>query len=180
MPPPRILALSAVPPSPWKNGGGVTRELWREPAEGPPRLRISVADVVVDGPFSHFPGIRRVITLLDGAGFRLRGPTVHADQLPGAEPFAFPGYVPVGCTLVAGPIRDVNVMWAEGGQGWTVTRHPGGVLAGESFVVALAAGTATAGGRSEPLAAGDLVVIAAAARATVHAGEAGLLVVAPA
>ena len=71
---------------PWKNGGGVTHELWRTPKAGPEfDLRISIAEVAANGPFSLFPGVDRIITLLSGGGFRLAGGTI--DQVvsaPGA------------------------------------------------------------------------------------------------
>jgi environmental stress-induced protein Ves len=41
---------------PWKNGGGVTRELLAWPGGGDWQVRISVAEIEADGPFSSFPG----------------------------------------------------------------------------------------------------------------------------
>ncbi|MFN9927385.1 MAG: HutD family protein, partial [Phenylobacterium sp.] len=50
---------------PWKNGGGITREL----AVWPPGAsfddfvwRVSMAEVHQDGPFSSFPGVDRILT----------------------------------------------------------------------------------------------------------------------
>ena len=61
-------------PQPWRNGGGVTRELLCLPAGSGNdwTLRISVADIDADGPFSPFPGVTRWFAVLDGAGVRLR------------------------------------------------------------------------------------------------------------
>ena len=61
---------STATPVPWKNGGGVTRELLRLPAGSGEdwTLRISVADIAADGPFSPVPGITRWFAVLTGAG----------------------------------------------------------------------------------------------------------------
>lgn len=97
--------------SPWKNGGGLTHELWRE-GGGPAgfALRLSIAEVASDGPFSHFPGVDRVICLLDGAGFRLRRADGLALTLSRPAPFAFHGEDDWTCTLLGGPALDFNLM----------------------------------------------------------------------
>ncbi|GDX83215.1 hypothetical protein LBMAG42_50260 [Deltaproteobacteria bacterium] len=124
---------------PWKNGGGVTHELWRTPKAGPEfDLRISIAEVAANGPFSLFPGIDRIITLLSGEGFRLRGGPI--DQVVGTvgAPFAFGGDVPLTCTLLHGPVRDFNVMIRRGcGLGARVRLAQGGLLPREGFVLPL-------------------------------------------
>ena len=51
---PRLIALAATPPQPWRNGGGVTRELLAWPAGGGWQVRVSVAEIEADGPFSPF------------------------------------------------------------------------------------------------------------------------------
>ena len=108
-----ILArASAAAPVPWKNGGGVTRELLRLPANGSDdwTLRISVADIAADGPFSPFPGITRWFAVLTGAGVRLRWPE-HAQHVhPGEAPLRFDGGDAPECTLFDGTTRDLNIM----------------------------------------------------------------------
>ncbi len=103
---------SAAAPVPWKNGGGVTRELLRLPADGGDdwTLRISVADIGADGPFSPFPGITRWFAVLTGAGVRLTFPERTLDVRRGDPPLRFDGAVAPGCTLLDGPTRDLNVM----------------------------------------------------------------------
>lgn len=98
-------------PQPWKNGGGVTHELYREAHGSGFSLRVSVADVAADGPFSRFPGIDRSITLLEGNGFRLTrddGLDVRIDRP--TLPFSFHGEDDWTATLTDGPVRDFNVM----------------------------------------------------------------------
>jgi len=110
----RLLRASDRTPAPWKNGGGVTWELAVSP-EGA-RLdafdwRISIAEVAAGGPFSSFPEIDRILTVLSGEGMMLEvagdGPATLDAASP---PFAFPGDLPCSATLAAGPIRDLNVM----------------------------------------------------------------------
>ncbi|MBN8615850.1 MAG: HutD family protein [Deltaproteobacteria bacterium] len=100
---------------PWRNGGGVTHEVFREASASERSdtftLRVSVAEVTRDGPFSRFEGIDRWITLLEGHGFTLHregGPPRVIDRA--FEPFAFPGEAAIDCTLIDGPVRDLNVM----------------------------------------------------------------------
>ena len=97
---------------PWRNGGGITHEVLREGPADAFTLRISVADVAQAGPFSRFPGIERWITLLEGKGFTLhRGEVSRQIDTPFA-PFRFSGGDDIECTLVEGPVRDLNVMFA--------------------------------------------------------------------
>ena len=103
---------STATPVPWKNGGGVTRELLRLPAGSGDdwTLRISVADIAADGPFSPFPGITRWFAVLDGAGVRLALPGRTLDVRRGDAPLRFDGADAPGCALLDGPTRDLNVM----------------------------------------------------------------------
>ena len=103
---------SAATPAPWKNGGGVTRELLRLPlgSKDDWTLRISVADVDTDGPFSSFPGITRWFAVLDGAGVRLRFADRTLEVRPGDAPLRFDGDEAPGCALLDGRTRDLNVM----------------------------------------------------------------------
>ncbi|MEV6758611.1 HutD family protein [Streptomyces sp. NPDC051214] len=121
-----VLRWSEYRSMPWKNGGGVTREVAsgavrapfaaEKPAEEPAHgfdWRVSIADVDAGGPFSPFPGVDRVITLVEGEGMVL---TVDgASQLvEPLSPFAFPGDATTDCLLKAGAVRDMNVMTRRG------------------------------------------------------------------
>ena len=103
---------SAAAPAPWKNGGGVTRELLRLPADSGDdwTLRISVADISADGPFSPFPGITRWFAVLEGAGVRLQFPDRTLNMGRGDAPLRFDGADAPGCALLDGATRDLNVM----------------------------------------------------------------------
>lgn len=113
-----IIRLADCPPQPWKNGLGRTREIAVEPpGAGMDDFlwRVSVAEVDSAAPFSAFPGIDRVIALLDGAGFsmRLDDARTHALTTPCA-PFSFPGEARVEVALAGGPTRDFNLMLRRG------------------------------------------------------------------
>ena len=105
-----ISKLQDAGPIPWRNGGGVTRELLAWPDAQDWHVRMSVADVEQNGPFSRFDGVRRWFSVLDGAGVRLRlGGATH-DLTRSSAPFAFDGGVACDCELIAGPTRDFNLM----------------------------------------------------------------------
>jgi uncharacterized protein len=95
---------------PWKNGRGVTTELWRLERDGQLLVRLSRATVVEDGTFSVFPGIERNLTVLSGPGFRLTGGGLDFRCEP-LVPVAFPGDVALHATETLGmQSDDFNVM----------------------------------------------------------------------
>jgi uncharacterized protein len=112
-------SVTKLPAMPWKNGGGVTREIACVPAGAALEdfdWRVSIAQIGASGPFSAFPGVDRVITLLDGAGVHLRsrdGAIEHRLDTPLA-PFAFSGEAAVDAELLAGECHDLNVMTRRG------------------------------------------------------------------
>ena len=115
----RTIHLSDVSAKPWRNGGGVTRELTAWPSEDAWRWRMSVAEVTVSGPFSRFDGITRWFAVLKGAGVALtvRTPSdsnelvVCEHQLTLAEPaLCFDGGATTYCQLLDGPTQDFNLM----------------------------------------------------------------------
>lgn len=68
----QIVHLDDVAPRPWRNGGGVTRELVAWPHAQHWIWRMSVAEVAHSGPFSRFEGVQRWFAVLAGAGVRLQ------------------------------------------------------------------------------------------------------------
>lgn len=138
--------VDALSASAWKNGGGVTREIVCVP-EGAGlddfQWRVSIAHIAQAGPFSAFPGIDRVITLLAGAGVRLHtadGALDHRLHTPLA-PFAFAGECPIEAELLDGPCDDLNVMVRRGGHSAAVqVLRAAAVLGATTGGVLLAAG----------------------------------------
>ena len=97
---------------PWANGRGTTIQMLRETGpDGGLLLRLSMASVVEDGPFSNFPGLERNLTVISGPGFDLLGAAwITAAPL---VPVAFPGDVPIAAVNVTAPSDDFNVMTAR-------------------------------------------------------------------
>lgn len=110
----RVLRAADRRASPWKNGGGVTWEVAISPdgaALDAFDWRLSIAEVASSGPFSSFPGIDRVLTVIEGEGLRLRvegaDPVTLGQSSP---PLAFAGDAACIADLTAARIRDFNVM----------------------------------------------------------------------
>lgn len=117
MRPVQLVRLADCPPLPWRNAGGLTRELLRWPAASGAEgwvLRISVAEIGRDGPFSPFPGIERWFAVLEGAGVQLEVPRGAQFLAPGDSPLQFAGEAAPGCRLVGGPTLDLNLMQRRG------------------------------------------------------------------
>jgi uncharacterized protein len=113
---PQQVHADAVPPQPWRNGGGRTRELLTRPAGPDWKLRISLADIESDGPFSTFVDTERWFAVVQGTGVTLRFANTTHRLIPGSEPFVFDGAAAPDCTLIAGPTLDLNLM-VRGGSG---------------------------------------------------------------
>ncbi|GAB2738897.1 HutD/Ves family protein [Kitasatospora kifunensis] len=115
------LPAAARIPSPWRNGGGVTREVAADPAGA---WRVSLALVAADGAFSLFPEFARVLTVVEGAGLELTVGDAAPVTLTPLRPFAFPGHLPTTARLLDGPVTALNLMTRDPGA--TVTLTPGG------------------------------------------------------
>ena len=110
-----IVRRSSFKASPWKNGGGITHEAAREPADGDRyRWRVSVAQIEQSGPFSDFAGYRRKMALLRGSGLELRFGDGQQLTLSRVGDLAeFDGAVPAQCNLLHGPCTDFNLIVAN-------------------------------------------------------------------
>ena len=103
-----IINVAEVAAQPWRNGGGVTRELLAWPTLAAWTVRLSVADIAADGPFSAYPGIDRWFAVLSGAGVALGDPPRSLSA--NGEVFAFAGELAPPCRLLQGATRDLNLM----------------------------------------------------------------------
>jgi environmental stress-induced protein Ves len=122
---PQMIQADLVPPQPWKNGGGQTRELLVWPSSTGWSLRVSVADIEQDGLFSPFPDVERWFAVMEGAGVVLRFADGERRQGLGDAPLGFAGAAAPDCRLIDGPTRDLNLM-VRGGRGWMESVEPGG------------------------------------------------------
>jgi environmental stress-induced protein Ves len=174
----QLLRAAGLVARPWKNGGGVTREI----AAWPPGAgldafdwRVSAAEVATDGPFSRFPGIERVLLVTRGAGLRLAFDGGEAVLLtPESPPFRFSGEAAVGADLVDGPVADLNVMARQGLWTARVRRLPldarAELRATETLLAVALKAARVRGGAT--LAPGDALVLTAGETVAFEAGGA--------
>jgi uncharacterized protein len=106
----RIIRFNELVEIPWKNGGGMTREMASLRRDDALVWRLSLADVLSDGPFSHFAGLTRILTVIEGNGMTLASPEETIQAMFG-KPVTFDGGLPIESKLLNGPIRDLNLMF---------------------------------------------------------------------
>lgn len=117
-----IIRYADLKAQPWRNGGGVTRELASHPAAAPAGdatvlggwdWRVSIAEVSRAGGFSAFPGMDRVLTVIDGELLLL---SVDGAEHPLEKyrPFRFSGDADSAGALPTGDVRDLNVITRNG------------------------------------------------------------------
>lgn len=160
---------------PWKNGGGITRNIARGMSGEQVAWTLSSADVGHEGPFSNFEGLRRILTVVSGGAMDLmhEGGTLKA--APGV-PVAFDGALPVASKLVDGPINVLNLMFDPERCLGSVTPHhgPGEVAIrpepGVRRAVHVMRGTPRLAG--QPLAIADTVFASAGMTLTLAEGDA--------
>ncbi|HXA46715.1 MAG TPA: HutD family protein [Burkholderiaceae bacterium] len=162
----KLIAYDSLTATPWKNGGGITRELACYPVGASMSdfiWRVSIADVSASGPFSSFPGIDRVITLLDGDGMQLH--FEHGAQRPLVDklaPYAFRGEDKVDAQLIGSPSRDFNLMTRRNvAHGKVEVRRTAGVidLRLSSSLLFCAHGEWQTSVAEQPLQQGDTLMI---------------------
>jgi environmental stress-induced protein Ves len=155
-----IIRYAELRAEPWRNGGGVTRELASHPKaasaqDGAWDWRVSIADISKAGDFSVFPGMERVLTVIDGELLLL---TVDGAEHPLEKyrPFRFSGEASTHGALPTGDIRDLNVITRTGTfKGYTSIielskkrAHP--VFEGQLAVLLQGQATVSPGAAEEP------------------------------
>lgn len=106
----RVIQPSEYLVMPWKNGGGVTTEIWVSPPLGAFDWRVSIANVNADGPFSTFTGYERHIMTLSGEGMALDIEGRGKFSLEPLEPFSFSGDAQVHGSRLQGAVLDFNLI----------------------------------------------------------------------
>ena len=163
-----IIRYAELKAHPWRNGGGVTREVARHPRTpscGPrPQdtgqdnawdWRVSIAEVSKAGPFSAFAGMDRVLTVIDG-DLLLLSVDGAEHPLEKYRPFRFSGDADSAGALPTGDIRDLNVITRNGAfKGYTSIielskkrAHP--VFAGQFGILLQGQGTVSPGTAGGP------------------------------
>ncbi|SDL60490.1 HutD family protein [Arthrobacter sp. ok362] len=187
-----IIRYAELKAHPWRNGGGVTREVARHPRTRSVQTalqtalqtapqntvqdnawdwRVSIAEVSKAGPFSAFAGMDRVLTVIDGELFLL---SVDGAEYPLEKyrPFRFSGDAASAGALPTGDIRDLNVITRNGAfKGYTSIielskkrAHP--VFEGQFGILLQGQGTVSPGAAGGPAASSP-------AAAPIPAGPAG-------
>lgn len=110
----QVIHLQDLVPTPWRNGGGTTRELVAWPDSVAWQWRASVAEVVQSGPFSSYPGVQRWFAVLAGDGVCLTVDGHLARLTKSDQSFTFAGAALTTCELLGGATQDFNLM-VQGG-----------------------------------------------------------------
>ncbi|SKB53076.1 hypothetical protein SAMN05660473_01170 [Arthrobacter sp. 49Tsu3.1M3] len=158
-----IIRYADLKAHPWRNGGGVTREVARHPRTPSPQTapqdtgqdsawdwRVSIAEVSKAGPFSAYAGMDRVLTVIDG-DLLLLSVDGAEHPLEKYRPFRFSGDADSAGALPTGDIRDLNVITRNGAfKGYTSIielskkrAHP--VFAGQFGILLQGQGTVSPG-----------------------------------
>lgn len=134
-----LIEADAIAPQPWRNGGGRTRELFAWPSRQDWHVRVSLADIEADGPFSAFAGVRRWFAVIEGAGVVLDFAGREQRMTRRDAPLDFDGAAAPGCRLIDGPTRDLNLMLRDNAHGvmhavmhgkrWSPAAQPGAFFA---------------------------------------------------
>src|SRR6476620_4609784 len=158
-----IIRYAELKAHPWRNGGGVTREVARHPRTPSPQTapqdtgqdsawdwRVSIAEVSKAGPFSAYTGMDRVLTVIDG-DLLLLSVDEAEHPLEKYRPVRFSGDADSAGALPTGDIRDLNVITRNGAfKGYTSIielskkrAHP--VFAGQFGILLQGQGTVSPG-----------------------------------
>lgn len=151
-----VIRFAGLSPSPWINGAGRTVELAAGAGPSPETTaggwdwRLSLAEVDQPAPFSRLPGIRRILTVVEGGPLDLAVDGVP-HRVERYRPFAFNGGATTLSALPAGPVRNLNLMLGPSAVQGSVTIVPVTeglpVEVGGSQLAVLLAGEAAAAGR---------------------------------
>lgn len=155
-----IIRYAELRAEPWRNKGGVSRELASHPKaasaqDGAWDWRVSIAEVSKAGQFSTFPGMDRVLTVVDGELLLL---TVDGGEHPLEKyrPFRFSGDAEAAGALPTGDIRALNVITRNGAfKGYTSIielskKRPHPVFEGQLGILLQGQATVSAGNAGDP------------------------------
>ena len=151
--------LESVTPKPWRNGGGMQRDLLALPASQDWRVRVSIAEIERDGPFSSYPDTVRWFVVTEGEGVSLRFPRGEHRVTRASAPLRFDGAEAPACTLLAGKVRALNLMLrnAHGGIAVAADHRPWSPPAGPCGLYAAVDGVCHAEARRDRVAARTLI-----------------------
>lgn len=114
--PARIIRYRDLSPTPWRNGGGITREVAvgsYGQADGGIAWRVSVANVKRSGDFSPFPGADRILVLCSGSNM-IMDVDGRERVLQPMDMVRFAGDAETSAVLTEGGTVALNVMTRRG------------------------------------------------------------------
>ena len=126
----QILRAATRAAVPWKNGGGLTREVAVHPrGSGFDTLawRVSIAEIRTAGPFSPFADIDRSLVVLEGALALSIDQQAPVHLTVDSPPLHFGGEVPV-YARPQGAVTDLNVLTRRGRFACALALHRGAQL----------------------------------------------------
>jgi environmental stress-induced protein Ves len=118
---------------PWRNGRGTSFQVWpRGRVAGGAGFQLNLTPITAGGPFSHYPGIDRVLAVVKGSGLSFEG---RDGGMAAGDAIAFAGEAAMTAHLGNGPVTVFNLLMKR-------DRWAGSVAAvrGEAFETAPAAG----------------------------------------
>ncbi|MEO7056457.1 MAG: HutD family protein [Caldimonas sp.] len=105
-----IVSTADVAPRPWPNGGGAARDLLMWPSADDWRVRVALADIEADGPFSTYPKVQRVIAIVGGGGLELSiGGALHHVKPGAREGVVFDGGAVTTCRRLTKKTSALNL-----------------------------------------------------------------------
>ena len=126
----QLLTQEDYSSTPWKNGKGITQDVLLLPAGASHDnfdIRVSIAPIVGEAPFSAFPGIERIITCLSDNPVILVFADRNEVRLDRLMPFQFDSNLSPSTRLPEGEGRVLNVMTRRGRWNASVKIINGGV-----------------------------------------------------
>ena len=162
---------------PWRNGGGVTRDIVLFPAHAGDLAflwRASLATIGSAGPFSAWPGVDRTLMLLEGDLVVAIDGAAERRLGPGDAPIAFAGEAAVAAHTIGGECTVLNIMVRRGRaqarlERWTAARPTD---ADQVLLVAEVATTIRLADRSVKLDRHDALLLGHAEVATLESDRA--------
>ncbi|HEX2888016.1 HutD family protein [Vineibacter terrae] len=121
-----ILRVERLPVEPWKNKGGITRTIAAAPPDAgidTADWRVALSDIERPGPFSHLPGIDRLLLPL-GAGLRLGFDGAAPQPVSVFDTIAFDGATATICAVDA-RLQVVNLLLRRGRHAGRLQAFPG-------------------------------------------------------
>jgi len=111
----QLIPASSLKETPWKNGGGSTKEIAIHPLKSSFEKsdftwRLSTAEVKKPGDFSVFPDFERLLTIVKGEELILEFADLRKTLKPGTV-VKFHGEEEIACLLPQGPVTDLGLIF---------------------------------------------------------------------